>query len=715
MPASTRATRAGLQPDKFGAPAVGLFPTAGVDTARAAPARVRGLRLAYRPDIDGLRALAVAMVIAYHALPKVRGAGFIGVDVFFVISGYLITQIILAGLQAGTFSLGAFYQRRVRRIVPALLVVIAASAVCGWLTLFPAELQVLGQSISWCASFLANVFFARAGSGYFDSYAASVPLLHLWSLGVEEQFYFAWPVLLVVAARYGLTLRVLVLVTATSLAISIWGIWHAPLAYFFLPASRAWELAAGGILAAWPPATASIAGADPSRGWRERSYVAPAASVAGVTLITAVLVFADPERVPAAISSVIATAGALLLIMAGPLAPLNRQLLGSRPMIFIGRISYPLYLWHWPLFSFTRIILGHALPPAFTVAAIAVASAAAYATYRWVEMPVRYGRSVRWMVPALLAGLAILALAGAALGTGWISGRLSGAAFTAWDAAVTDWHYSDGANTGGRAEFLTRSVGGRGHRTAVFIGDSHLQQYWPRVVHVVETQADSARSAVLAVYYGCPPLPGITSVERGRDCGGFFDYGMQLAAQPGVDTVVFGAFWEKYLLGEYSVAHGAQPVYRAADPGRAALQLDAPGTRIVLEQFRQAIATLVASGRRVFIVLSNPTSPQYDPASMLPAGVRLSLSSADPVPLAGSRRVDAGAYESYVAPLMDRLRAIAAHSGAQLVDPRATLCSGLDCPATGADGLPLYLDSNHLRAGYARERASFVDEMLLGP
>jgi peptidoglycan/LPS O-acetylase OafA/YrhL len=678
------------------------------------PAQVRAPALAYRPDIDGLRALAVAMVIAYHALPQLRGGGFIGVDVFFVISGYLITQIILAGLHAGTFSLGSFYQRRVRRIVPALLLVVSACTVFGWYTLFPSELQVLGWSTSWCASFLANVFFARAGSGYFDAYAASVPLLHLWSLGVEEQFYFGWPVLLLVTARCGVTLRVLLLVTATSLAISIWGIWHAPLAYFYLPASRAWELAAGGVLAA-RPAAAHNAGAAAPPSARRRGYLAAAASLAGMTLIAVVLLFGNEERVPAALSSVVATAGALLLITAGPLAPLNRQLLGSAPMIFLGRISYPLYLWHWPLFSFTRIMLGHALSLACTLAAIVLACAAAYATHRWVEKPLRHGRQLRWKVPALLAGLAILALAGAALGAGWIPARLSGPAFAAWDAAVTDWHYSDGPNTGGRHEFLTRTVSGRADRTAVFIGDSHMQQYWPRVVQVVKTHAGSARTGVLAVYYECPPLPGINSGSRGRDCAGFFDYAVQLASQPGVDTVVFGAFWEKYLLGEYLVPNGAQPVYRVADPDRAPLQLDSRDTPMVLEQFRAALATLVARGRRVFVVLSNPTSPQYDPASMLPAVVRLSSAAADRLPVAGGRRIDAGAYEAFVEPLTERLSAIAAGSGAQIIDPRATLCSGLDCPATGADGLPLYLDSNHLRAGYARERASFVDELLLGP
>jgi peptidoglycan/LPS O-acetylase OafA/YrhL len=696
---------------------VGLFPRRNVEATLTAsrPARVRDVTLTYRPDIDGLRAVAVGLVIAYHAFPKFRNGGFIGVDVFFVISGYLITQLILSDLQAGTFSLGAFYQRRVRRIVPALLVVLAVFCLLGWLTLLPGELLWLGRSVSWCAPFLANIFFARTGSGYFDRSSESTPLLHLWSLGVEEQFYFAWPVLLMVAVQRGVTMRALLAVIATSLAISIWGIWHAPIQYFYLPASRAWELAVGAILAAWRPVTTRSASADRSSRRSLQGHAAQASSLAGVALIAAVVVFFDADKVAPAMASVISTAGAALLIWAGPFAPVNREFLSSQPMTFIGRISYPLYLWHWPLFSFAQIILGHALPPVLAAAAIAIACAAAYGTYRWVEMPIRYGRHGRKTVAGLLAGLALLALAGAAAGALWIPGRLSGPAFTAWEDAIYDWHYPGGSNSGGPPEFLTLTAPAHGVGNALFVGDSHMAQYWPRVTRVIDTHADAARSAIFTTYPGCPPLPGINRVPRGPNCTGFFDHAMELAFRSDVDTVVFGAFWEKYLLGEYPVEDTWAHVYRVEDRTRSALTLDSPGTQIVFEQFQNSVARLVSSGRRVFIVLSNPTSPLFDPVSMLPPQARLSLHIPRSLALAGGRRIDAGPFESYVAPLMSRLRYIAAQTGARVVDPRLTLCNGMLCPASGVDGMPLYLDSNHMLARFAREQASFVDEILLGP
>ena len=394
----------------------------------------------YRPDIDGLRGVAVGLVVAYHAFPKFRTGGFVGVDVFFVISGYLITQVVLTGLHAGTFSLAEFYRRRVRRIVPALLVVMTVCCIFGWLLLLPNELQSLGKSISWCAPFLANAYFATTG-GYFDRVAELKPLLHLWSLGVEEQFYLAWPVLLILAVKHGVTMRVLAAVTATSLAISIWSAWYGSGPHFYNPITRAWELAVGGMLAAWPLDAAPRIAAGGLSSRTLRWAYAQAISLLGLALIVVGGMCWTADKPIPGVWSVIPTAGAALLIGAGQHAAANRCVLASRPMIFVGRISYPLYLWHWPLFSFTRVVLGHAPHPATAAGAIVIAFAAAYATYRLVESPIRYGEFGRKSVPALLVGLALLALTGAAANARWIAGRLSGPSFTKWEEAVTDWHF----------------------------------------------------------------------------------------------------------------------------------------------------------------------------------------------------------------------------------------------------------------------------------
>ncbi|HEY6482162.1 MAG TPA: acyltransferase family protein [Steroidobacteraceae bacterium] len=668
--------------------------------------------MSYRPDIEGLRGVAVGLVVAYHAFPRLRTGGFVGVDVFFVISGYLITQLILTAVQAGRFSVGEFYRRRVRRIVPALLVVMSACGIFGWLVLLPTELQWLGKSISYSASFLANVFFARTG-GYFDRTAELNPLLHLWSLAVEEQFYFVWPVLMLLAARHGLTMRILLAVLVTSLAISIWGAWYAPRQHFYYPAGRAWELAVGALLAAWQLSAARASDTDRSSSHSPRWVGAQTLSVAGLALVVAGGVFWTADEPIPGVWSVIPTAGAAMLIAAGPQAAVNRWFLGSPPLTLVGRISYPLYLWHWPMLSFTRVIVGHAPRPTIAAAEVVVACLAAYATYRLLEAPIRFGELGRRAVPGLLAGLAVLTLIGAAAGARRIPGRLSGPLFTQWDAAVTDWHYPEDTDFDRRSGFGTVTLASQRQRKVLFIGDSHIQHYWPRIEYLIHTRPGVARSAEFATYRGCPPMPAIRSTWRGWNCRRSFDFAVQQAFQPDVDTVVFGAFWEKYFLGEYSVDHSLQQIHGAQADTRAPLALDSPGTELAFEQFRSTIAQLVSSGRRVFIVLSNPTSPLFDP--LFPPQMRLSPRLANALPPGSAPRIDAAAFESFVEPLMSRLRNIAAQSGARVIDPRSTLCDGMICPAAGPRGMPLYLDSNHLSGHGARERASFIDEVLLGP
>ena len=661
---------------------------------------------AYRPDIDGLRGLAILLVVVYHALPNLRTGGFVGVDVFFVISGYLITQLVLSGLQARTFSLAEFYRRRVRRILPALLVVLTACCIVSWYLLLPGELQWFGQSLSRCAAFLANIFFATT-RGYFARAEESFPLLHLWSLGVEEQFYLVWPMLLMLAAKYGITQRFLVIAILTSLAISIWGAWYSPAKFFYFPVSRGWELAVGGLLAARHFGASRMPIVD-----TPRDLIMHISSFAGLALIIAGGVFWSPDTPIPGIWSALPTVGAALLIAAGGQASVNRWFLSSRPMIFIGKISYPLYLWHWPFFSFTRIVIGHAPQPGLAATECVVAFAAAYATYRWAEVPIRYGRHSRPAVPALLAGLASLALIGVGFSGRWISGRLSGPTIAAWDAAARDWSLPSETPFERSSEFGIATVSSHGAGKAVFIGDSHLQQYWPRMARVIENHDQSARSAVLVTRAGCPTLPGLEVRGRGHHCNDHFEFAVKRALEPDVDTVVFGAFWESYFLGEYSIKRLRPQVYRVADNAQETLTIDSPGTQIAFAQFRDVIARLVSSGRRVYIVLSNPTSTLLEP--FLPLELRLAPHASGLAPGTGAR-IDAAPFESYVEPLMNRLRDIAAQTGAKVIDPLSTLCEGMICPATDPNGLPRYIDSSHLSGFAAREHASFIDQTLLGP
>jgi peptidoglycan/LPS O-acetylase OafA/YrhL len=680
--------------------------TLGRATAQAPAANeaaVRSFSPLYRPDIDGLRALAVTMVIVFHAFPRLLSGGLLGVDVFFVISGYLITQQILAGEHAGTFTVRDFYKRRVRRIVPALLVVLAACVLIGWYTLLPGEFRWLGKSMAWSTPFLANVFFAHY-TGYFGPVAESSVLLHLWSLGIEEQFYILWPILLLIAVRLGVTTLALGALVAVSFAISLWGAWYAPVIHFYLPGARIWELALGGLLAIHLRADRQVDAT--SRG----HLLATVSSIAGLALVGGGALLLSARNTFPGFWAVIPAAGTALLIGAGPAALVNRNALIRTPVVALGKRSYSLYLWHWPLLTFARIIFGRELSVVVLAILIALAVAAACATYRWVELPVRFGMGRARAVPLLLGGLVAFTVLGTTMDVRRFAPRLSGPGFTNWEAALGDWNYSGETYVDPRSGYQVLTARSQRAATALFIGDSHMQQYWPRVTWVIETHPETARAARFVAYAACIPLPGIESPRH--DCAGVFTYASQLAFEPDVDTVVFGAFWEAYLLHEYATER-RERVYSVDDPLHRALWLDSPAVHAALAQFERLVGQLVASGRRVFIVLSNPTSPAFNPPTRIPASVRLSVNVPQVLPVDRSL-VDATPYQSFVTPVTDALRELAARTGARVLDPHTTLCESMSCAVVGPDGTPLYIDSSHLRASFARESASFLDETLLG-
>jgi peptidoglycan/LPS O-acetylase OafA/YrhL len=366
----------------------------------------------YRPDIDGLRAVAVLAVVGFHAFPRRVHGGFVGVDVFFVVSGFLISSIIYNALRQGRFSYLEFYARRVRRIFPALLVVLAASLAAGLLLPFPDDYKQLGREVAAGAGFAANFLF-WSQSGYFDTNAALKPLLHLWSLGIEEQFYLVWPLLL--AFLYGRTRRAAMwisLLLCLSFAVNALGIWEHESAMFYLPTSRFWELLGGALLAYWVT-FASRSGSS----WTETRTSQAALAWCGVLLLAIAAIGLDEDSAFPGYWALLPVAATLCLI-ASSRSWLNRSVLAQRPLVFIGLISYPLYLWHWVLLSLLRMWLyGGAEPPRTArVIAILMSVLLAWATYELVEKPIRFGKgaAVRavWKPAALVSLMVLVGLAG---------------------------------------------------------------------------------------------------------------------------------------------------------------------------------------------------------------------------------------------------------------------------------------------------------------
>jgi peptidoglycan/LPS O-acetylase OafA/YrhL len=336
----------------------------------------------YRREVDGLRAVAIVPVLLFHAgFSWVRG-GYVGVDIFFVISGYLISSLILAEKAAGRFTIVNFYERRVRRILPALFLVMAASLVPAWLWMTPQRLQSFGQSLVAVSIFANNILLGRT-SGYFDLAADEKPLLHTWSLAVEEQYYVFFPLFLILCWNLGRRwlVALVALGAVASLVAAQWGVLHAPESGFFLLQGRAWELLLGVLVAfALSPDIAAI---------RQRPLLSNTLSILGAVLIgCAVFLFDDQTPMPSVYALVPTVGAALILYASHEDSGLGRVL--AKPLfVGIGLISYSLYLWHQPILAFARIVSDTEPGLWVRAAALLLAVALAYLSWRFVEKPVR--------------------------------------------------------------------------------------------------------------------------------------------------------------------------------------------------------------------------------------------------------------------------------------------------------------------------------------
>jgi peptidoglycan/LPS O-acetylase OafA/YrhL len=369
------------------------------------------INLKYRPDIDGLRAIAVLSVVIFHFLPKQLPGGFVGVDVFFVISGFLISRIILNHLKTNTFSFRDFYARRINRIFPALFTVLIVCKIFGWFALYPDEYQHLNLNILAGLTFISNFLLWSESGDYFDKTTIEKPLMHLWSLSIEEQFYIIWPLLLWVSSRYRFNfLHHFLFIAVTSFGLNIYLASADSIADFYSPLTRFWEFIAGAMIArinlydqlkvnifVFKHKTEIIAR-------RLRSVT----SIFGMLLILISLLFINPAMNFPSWVALLPVTGASFVIFAGPNAWINKTLLSCKLSIWLGRISYPLYLWHWPLLSFTLIIAEDNLSRKTRIIILIVSIILAWLTNLFIEQPFKKRRTSKNVKLFILATLLII-------------------------------------------------------------------------------------------------------------------------------------------------------------------------------------------------------------------------------------------------------------------------------------------------------------------
>ena len=635
--------------------------------------------VAYRSDIDGLRALAVLSVIIFHARLGLFPGGFVGVDVFFVISGYLIASIILKEEEKDSFSLARFYERRIRRIFPALFVVILFCAGAGALFLTPNDYVAFGRSAFAAMTFWSNFYFTRQG-GYFSPAAETQPLLHTWSLGVEEQFYLVAPFVLLLLSRGLKRWRAPVFwaLFAASLGVSAWGAHTEARWAFFLPHARAFELMCGVALAMGlvPRATGA--------------RMSEALAALGLAMILAAVLFYSASTPFPGFAALLPAVGAALLIHSSTSdrRTIVARALSLAPVVYIGKISYSLYLWHWPLLAFAEYEFGHDLQAWHRALLMVAATGLSAATYHLVEQPARRaGPPVtrRWVFAAGAASIVLTTGLGYFIVKGrGLPGRLEPE--VAALARETPTRVAIRGMCGLEAEGVPRRERGpcvigdleAPAPTFAFWGDSHSLAVAPAL-------RDLAREARVKGYFvgraGCPPLLGLEAESAVfRKCLAGAREAQRVLDDPDVRAVVLLARWGLYAEGVPSSNEVRTTTRRFVDDDEAANR--AAFARVL----RGTVERIRAAGKKVVIVGPVPEFELNVPAAFIKAAMR-----GAPTNVAMPR----AAFETRQQGVTPVLADLARSGAVTVVWPHEQLCDAGLCRGT-ADGKALYVDDDHL-------------------
>ena len=632
----------------------------------------------FRPDIEGLRAVAVLAVVVFHFFPSYLPGGYLGVDVFFVISGYLITGVILRHRASGRFGLLDFYARRIRRLFPAMLVVLSASLIAAFVLLFSFELARFARHITASLLYVQN-FNLAAELGYFDHDAHGKPLLHFWSLAVEEQFYIVWPPLLLLLAG-GRRIAVLVLALVIAAASFAWtvGPAHGDPATFFDPLARAWELAVGAALAAFEFGR---------KGSALPKAIRQAVSLGALLALALSMTLAVPAGLHpgwATLLPVLATAAA---IAGGPGALANRTVLSLAPAVFVGRISYALYLWHWPLLAFHFFVAGDKPPGGVRIALLAISFALAAATWHWIERPLRARKDVGRLAAILLA------LAGVLLAITW------GA--VAWRTADPDAHQAriEQALEGPMWAFVSNKtcaarypvpadhpfcmLSRDAEPTMVLVGNSFANHLY----YGFATDPSTREETILS-YGSCNHMDG----GKAAACA------MQTATARGAAearTLVVSELWPEFTTEGTMV----DPLTRAPIAG-------APDRNGFERQLRAWISGIARAGTTVIIVGPKPELP-YDAKLCFDRPFK---------PAPQNCATPASAALANLAPTRAMLQDLAASlPQARYVDVADLFCKSVTCSYLDAEGLPLLRDNGHFSRSGSRMVVAHILDQLARP
>jgi peptidoglycan/LPS O-acetylase OafA/YrhL len=647
--------------------------------------------LKYRSDIDGLRAVAVLGVVIYHAFPWMIPGGFIGVDIFFVISGYLISGILYKGLKANggdgnfsPFSFREFYARRIRRLFPALITMLVITMAYGWLILLPDEFSQLGKHVAAGTLFIQNIVFWQE-SGYFDTAANLKPLLHLWSLAVEEQFYIFFPPLLIVLWKKPKILvpAMVVLLIATFILNVVMSAQNG-VSDFFLTPYRAWEFLGGSLLAWWH----FDKGHQQSEEEEAPMYREAFSWIGAFLLILGMASIHTGDPYPGW-RALLPVAGTLLLMEGGRSAWINKKILSNPGVVWIGLISYPLYLFHWPALSFVHIVKGESSKPGYILMALLVSLVLTVLTYYFIEKKIRHNKS-RWVIPMLVGVFMLTGVIGCLSSIRIIQHNFLDIRIKKLISAITDRDSFDNKKPCTRSdEYFDYRAGGNDNKT-LFVGDSNMMQYQSRIDKILNNQKQSRHGAVFITKFGVPPIPNVIRSDNKQFKNNSKIVLDLIKSDPKISHVVLAARWNIYFNADSKWKINNLSLQRS------------DGRDAAINDLGKLIAKIVSNNKKVTLVLTIPTGSLLDPRNMLGR----TFTGPVIVPLEVLKK------ESFIkenGDILMRIASVAKQNGAEVIHPMDYLCTNGVCIAEDMDGIPIRYDDGHLRPGYVRDHVKYLD------
>lgn len=643
----------------------------------------------YRSDIDGLRALAIISVLIFHMFPKFLPGGYVGVDIFFIISGYLIGSTIFNEYEKGNFSFLNFYQRRLIRIIPLLLVVLFATFLLGYFFLLPHEFKSLGRHIGAASVFGSN-FQLLKEKGYFDTASELKPLLHLWSLGIEEQFYLFLPILILFINKvFKRPIIVITSIASCSLIYSFYLTSNNLEAAFFRPESRFWELLIGVLL--------SRVEKIPSPYLEKQK---PYLSVLGIVLCLIAIFSYNNETPFPGFYALIPTLGAALLIYSGEKGLINNKIFKLNSLIFVGKISYSLYLWHWVFLSFNQILYQQNPPRELIFIMVFISVLLSIVTYYFIEKPLKHLTTFQKKIISIFTIL--LLIFSYNLGRAVFHLKITQNSLPKEVKAISlkalDINDMSGTDMIPFENWFYNKIGD-GQENIIVLGDSHTGMYYSRISKYLKDK-NSPYTVYFFIKPGCIPITNLRYKQHGKQiCNNYYQKAYQFGLDHNAKKLIIASNLLPHLNGEMDS-------YFTQNDSSVKINPKSNAYTLILENLNQNLKKYKEKNIEIIYVSSIPFGAEFNPNKMFKRSFTIKPFEIN------IREFDLIKFKEKYGNIINDLKSIASQNQATVIDPIDYLCDDNKCKTVDENNVPIYCDDNHFNKEYVSTKITYLDQIF---